>query len=309
MAKPRNKAIDLAQYVGIRTAAMLLCSFSVGANLRAARKLGNLMYAFDRKHRNRVIDNLRHAYPAMSDQRRHAIVRRSMQHLMMLGVETLFTTRLIHLETWAGVCELENFREVLQLLLSRNQRVIMLTGHYGNWEILGYVLGTLGFDTTSIARPLDNPYVNRWMLGVREKKGQRILPKKGATPAVTQVLGSGGAVSFIADQDAGKKGIFVDFFGRPASTYKSIGLLAMEYQAPIVVGFARRIGDFKFSIGVQEIIHPQDWRDQDDPLRYITQRYTAAIEAFVRKDPEQYLWMHRRWKTRPKSERAVVTSS
>ena len=83
----------------------------------------------------------------------------------------------------------------------------------------------------------------------------------------------------------------------------------MEYQAPIVVGFARRIGDFKFSIGVQEIIHPQDWRDQDDPLRYITQRYTAAIEAFVRKDPEQYLWMHRRWKTRPKSERAVVTSS
>ena len=171
------------------------------------------------------------------------------------------------------------------------------------------MLGTLGFDTTSIARPLDNPYVNRWMLGVREKKGQRILPKKGATPAVTQVLGSGGAVSFIADQDAGKKGIFVDFFGRPASTYKSIGLLAMEYQAPIVVGFARRIGDFKFSIGVQEIIHPQDWRDQDDPLRYITQRYTAAIEAFVRKDPEQYLWMHRRWKTRPKSERAVVTSS
>jgi KDO2-lipid IV(A) lauroyltransferase len=305
MAKPRNKAIDLVQYVGIRTAAMLLCSFPVDANLRAARKLGNLMYAFDRKHRDRVIDNLRHAYPAMTDQRRQAIVRRSMQHLMMLGVETLFTTRLIHLETWAGYCELENFREVLELLLRRNQRVIMLTGHYGNWEILGYVLGTLGFDTTSIARPLDNPYVNRWMLGVREKKGQRILAKKGATSEVTQVLGSGGAVSFIADQDAGKKGVFVDFFGRPASTYKSIGLLAMEYQAPIVVGYARRIGDFKFAIGVQEIIHPQDWHDQDDPLRYITQRYTAAIEAFVRKDPEQYLWMHRRWKTRPKSETAV----
>jgi len=304
MAKPRNKAIDLAQYVGLRTVAMLLSSFSVGVNLRAARRLGNLMYAFDRKHRDRVTDNLRHAFPGMADHKRQVLVRRCMQHLMMLGVETLFTTRLVHLETWAGYCELENFREVLQLLLSRNQRVIMLTGHYGNWEILGYVLATLGFNTTSVARPLDNPHVNRWVLGVREKKGQRILAKKGATGEVTQVLSNGGAVSFIADQDAGRKGIFVDFFGRPASTYKSIGLLAMEYQAPIVIGFARRIGDFKFTLGVQEIIHPQDWNDQDDPLRYITQRYTKAIEAFVRKDPEQYLWMHRRWKTRPKGEAA-----
>ena len=237
MAKPRNKAIDLLQYVGLRTAAMLICSFSVNANLQAARSLGNFMYRFDRKHRDRAMENLRHAYPDMPEVKRALLARRSMQHLMMLAVETLFTTRLVHLETWAGYCELENFREVLGLLLKRNQNVILLTGHYGNWEILGYVLGTLGFDTTSIARPLDNPYVNRWLLGVREKKGQRILAKKGATEEVTQVLGGGGAVSFIADQDAGRKGIFVNFFGRPACTYKSIGLLAMEYQAPVVVGF------------------------------------------------------------------------
>ena len=306
MAKPRNKVIDLAQYVGLRTAAMLLCSFPVGANLRAARKLGNLMYVFDRKHRDRAMENLRRAFPEMPDDRRAALARRSMQHLIMLAVETLFTTRLVHLETWGRYCELENFQEVLQLLLNRNQNLIMLTGHYGNWEILGYVLGTLGFETTSIARPLDNPYVNRWLLGVREKKGQKILAKKGATSEVTQVLDGGGALSLIADQDAGKKGIFVSFFGRPACTYKSIGLLAMQYKAPIVVGFARRVGDFKFKVSVQEIIHPQEWSEQDDPLRYITQRYTAAIETFVRKDPEQYLWVHRRWKTRPKSEAAVA---
>jgi Kdo2-lipid IVA lauroyltransferase/acyltransferase len=307
MAKPRNKAIDLVQYVGLRTAAMLVCSFSVNLNLQAARSLGNFMYRFDRKHRDRAMENLRHAYPEMPEVKRALLARRSMQHLMMLAVETLFTTRLVHLETWADYCELENFREVLGLLLKRNQSVILLTGHYGNWEILGYVLATLGFNTTSIARPLDNPYVNQWLLGVREKKGQRILAKKGATEEVTQVLGGGGAVSFIADQDAGRKGIFVNFFGRPACTYKSIGLLAMEYQTPVVVGFARRVGDgFKFAVSVQEIIHPQQWQEQDDPLRYITQRYTAAIETFVRKDPEQYLWVHRRWKTRPKSETARV---
>jgi KDO2-lipid IV(A) lauroyltransferase len=189
------------------------------------------------------------------------------------------------------------------MLLRRGQGLIMLTGHYGNWEVLGYVLATLGFQTTSIARPLDNRYVNQWLMGVREKKGQRIIDKTGATSEVTGVLASGGTVGFIADQNAGSKGMFVDFFGRKASTYKSIGLLAMEYNVPVVVGYSRRLDErFRFAVGVQDIIYPEDWKSQDDPLRYITQRYTKGIENFVRDDPGQYLWVHRRWKTRPKGE-------
>jgi KDO2-lipid IV(A) lauroyltransferase len=167
------------------------------------------------------------------------------------------------------------------------------------------MLATLGFETTSIARPLDNPYVNEWIMGIRERRGQKIIDKKGATDEVTAVLDRGGAVGFIADQNAGPKGIFVDFFGRKASTYKSIGLLAMQYKVPVVIGYARRIGDkFKFTIAAQDVIYPKDWENQADPLRYITQRYTKAIEDFVTADPGQYLWVHRRWKTRPKGEAA-----
>jgi KDO2-lipid IV(A) lauroyltransferase len=226
-----------------------------------------------------------------------------MQQMIMLFVEVLFTTRLIRLETWASFIQFENFNEILSILLRRKRGLILLTGHYGNWEVLGYVLATLGFDTTSIARPLDNQYVNHWLLGVREKQGQRIIDKTGATSEVTDVLSGHGAVGFIADQNAGRKGIFVDFFGRKASTYKSIGLLAMEYEVPVVVGYARRLGDrFHFALGVQDIIHPEEWKSQDDPLRYITQRYTKGIEDVVRADPGQYLWVHRRWKTRPKGE-------
>jgi KDO2-lipid IV(A) lauroyltransferase len=110
-------------------------------------------------------------------------------------------------------------------------------------------------------------------------------------------------VGFIADQNAGPKGIFVDFFGRKASTYKSIGLLAMQYQVPVVIGYARRQSEsFRFKMCVQDIIYPEDWASQPDALRYITQRYTKAIEDFVSEDPGQYLWVHRRWKTRPKGE-------
>ena len=96
----------------------------------------------------------------------------------------------------------------------------------------------------------------------------------------------------------------MDFFGRKASTYKSIGLIAMQYEVPVVIGYARRHGGdrFRFTVGVQDIIYADDWRAQPDPLRYITQRYTKAIEDMVRADPGQYLWVHRRWKTRPKGE-------
>jgi KDO2-lipid IV(A) lauroyltransferase len=110
-------------------------------------------------------------------------------------------------------------------------------------------------------------------------------------------------VSFIADQDAGRKGVFVDFFGRPASTYKSIALLAMQHEAPVVCVYARRLGEqFAFELGAERIIRPEEWRDRDDPLTWITQEYTAAIERTVRRNPEQYLWVHRRWKHRPRGE-------
>ena len=88
------------------------------------------------------------------------------------------------------------------------------------------------------------------------------------------------------------------------STYQSIGLVALTYNLPIVVGYSRRVENrFFFEIGVQRIIFPHEWADKEDPLKWVTSEYTKAIEAFVREDPTQYWWLHRRWKTRPKEER------
>jgi len=295
--------VDRILYVAVRLVSVAMHTFPINANLQTAKLLGSGLFLIDRKHRERALANLRRSFPDMSEPQRVELARRSMQQMIMLFVEVLFTTRLIRIDTWCQYVELDNFKEVLDMLLRRERGLILLTGHYGNWEILGYVLATLGFETTSIARPLDNPYVNHWLLGVREKQGQRIIDKTGATTEVAPLLASGGTVGFIADQNAGSKGVFVDFFGRKASTYKSIGLLAMEYQVPVVIGYARRVGrNFRFHVGAQDIIYPADWKDQNDPLRYITQRYTKAIEDFVRADPVQYLWIHRRWKSRPKGE-------
>ncbi len=308
MAKtPRNLWIDRAQYVGLRLVSTAMHCFPVNANLHTAKLIGTALYYIDRKHQRRALANLARSFPDMPEPERRALAKRSMQQLFMLFVEVLFTTRLVRIDTWADYVELTDFRDVLALLMRKEGGLIMLTGHYGNWEILGYTLATLGFDTTSIARPLDNRLVNDWLLGTRERNGQRIIDKKGATPIVTGVLDAHGAIGIIADQNAGTKGIFVDFFGRKAATYKSIGLLAMQYRIPVVIGYARRVqNQFKFKVGAQDIIYPADWDAQADPLRYITQRYTKAIEDFIRADPGQYLWVHRRWKTRPKGEAAEV---
>ena len=302
--KPRNDFLDRLVYLALRVVNMAVHSWGIGVASELAKFTGAIMYALDKKHRDRALGNLRRSFPEMSEARLRWMAKRSMQALCLLAIEVLFTTRLIRVDTFRRFIVLgPRFREVLNLLLKRDQGVIMLTGHYGNWEILGYVLATLGFPTVSVARPLDNPYVSEFVFGVRERTGQRIIAKKGATEEIVDVLDKHGVVGFIADQNAGPKGIFVDFFGRKASTYKSIALLAMQYEVPVVIGYARRIhDDFRFEVGCQDIIYPADWKDERDPLRYITQRYTRAIEDFVRKDPGQYLWVHRRWKTRPKGE-------
>ena len=304
MGRPRNDFVDRLQYVGLRIVHMMMHCWPIEANLRLAEFIGDFVYLIDRRHRLRAQQNIRLSFPHFSAERVDRLARESVRQMFMLFVEVLFTVRLVHINTFTKYVRLGDFKKSLELLMN-HRGLIMITGHHGNWEILGYVMAVLGFPTVSVARPLDNKYVNEWLLGVRERKGQRIIDKKGATTIVTETLDAKGTVGFIADQDAGKKGLFVDFFGRKASTYKSIGPLAMEYQVPVVIGYAERVNaKFTFKIGSSDIIYPEDWKNEEQPLQYITQRYTKAIETFVRDAPGQYLWVHRRWKTRPKGETA-----
>lgn len=306
MATP-GTIMAYSQYFGTRFAAMMLGLFPVNANLQTARDIGSFLYKIDKKHRRRALENLRASFPEKPEAELKFIAERSMQHFIELVMDVLFTTRLINVESWHRYVRLVGLAQSLKIFL-RNRGAIVLTGHYGNWEILGYTLATMGFETYSIARPIDNPLIDSWLLGVREKRGQVILSKRGVTTTALDVLQKKGVLGFIADQNAGPKGMFVPFFGRQASTYKSIGLLAIQHDVPVIIGYARRRHDrFQFDLGVQDIIEPADWknfpRDQyKDELHYVTARYTKAIEDFVREDPTQYLWIHRRWKTRPKDE-------
>src|SRR5690606_33872750 len=150
---------------------------------------------------------------------------------------------------------------------------------------------------------------------VRSARGLYLLDKFGAMRQTPGIMARGEMLGFVADQNAGGRGMFVPFFDRLASTYKSIGLLAMQHRAPIVCGQALRIGAhgpdipeairdqaFRYRIHVEDIILPEEWEGMPDPLFYITARYRYAIERMVVANPNQYLWMHRYWKARPPHE-------
>jgi KDO2-lipid IV(A) lauroyltransferase len=291
----------VGEYAALRLWCLVIGCFAIQTNLETARLMGLAWWFSSRRRREGAIDNLRQSFGGRySEAELRRIARRSYEHFAQLyTVELALTPRIINKWSWARYVELHQLGPALRELLSE-RGVIMVTGHFGNYELLGLTICRLGIPLVAVMRPLDNPLVNRYLLEAREAGGLSLLYKKGATRSAEAILAAGGTLCFIGDQDAGRKGIFVDFFGRPASTYKSIGLLAMQQRVPIIVGAATRVGrGFRYRIAVQRIIQPEEWDDCDDPLRWITQTFSHALEDAIRQAPEQYLWAHRRWKHQP----------
>lgn len=291
-------------YAAVRSAFALMQIFPVGWNLQTARLVARIWKRLLPRHHDRATQHIRLALgTSLSDQQIAAMADRCLECVTMFAVEAVCLPRVINRLTFTRYISLVNFDDVLRLLIS-GKGFILVTGHYGSFELPGHLLAALGFDVHAVMRPLDNEYLNRFIVQSRRTHGLKLIDKKGATATAETIICDGGLLAFIGDQDAGRKGIFVDFFGQPASTYKSIGLLAMTTVCPIVVGYARRHNDnAHYEVGVERIIKPEEWSNQHDPLRWITQTYTTAIESIVRADPSQYLWIHRRWKSKPKEHR------
>lgn len=295
-----KKAIQYLAYLALRVAEMLILIFPVRTMYAVFQRLGDGYWSLSRRRQNRAIEHLRRSFPQMTPAQLRSCAKESMRSMFCMGLEVLHTTRRITEANWRKHIELHNVGETLRTLLEERSGLILVGGHFGNWEIVGYTLAVLGFPSVAVARPLDNPYISEHVMGIRERTGLSVLYKLGATESMHDVLERRGVLGFIADQDAGPKGIFVDFLGRPASTYKSVALMAIRHNCPVAVGYGRRIGtDYRFELAAQRIIYPREWADKGDPLTWLTQQYTAALGEAVRSFPDQYVWTHRRWRTRP----------
>jgi KDO2-lipid IV(A) lauroyltransferase len=309
MKRPRNPVVDYLAYLAVRFAVCVAQALSVEQGYAFARFLAWALYFVDgrfrkSRYRNVAIENLKCAFgDRYSDAEREQIVRAVYLHFCMMVTEMLHIPRKLHATTWREHIRLVNHAPVLDRLL-KGGPLIMLSGHFGNWEMAGYLFGVFGFPPYSVARTLDNPYVDRFLRSFRERTGQKLIPKHGGFDQMLEVLQEGRVLSFLADQDAGQRGMFVEFFGRPASTHKAIALLAIEHNAPVVVGYAYRIGPgFRYEVGCADLIDPAQLTGTADDVRILTQQFTTALEGVIRAAPEQYLWLHRRWKHQPQPKK------
>jgi KDO2-lipid IV(A) lauroyltransferase len=253
---------------------------------------------------NTVSKHLRWAFPEEDQAWRRSVAKASFRHL---GRESVATFRLGRADA-AEVrrrTEWEGFEE-LEKAYAEGRGVIILTGHFGNWEVAGASIAARGIPLEVIAQRQRNPLFDLDITANRERLGMRVVERRDALKRSLRTLRRGGAVGIVGDQNVRHGGAFVDFFGRPASTAKGAALFAVRTGAPLFVGVARRLPGFpqRYSVTARRIEVRLTGDVEVDVIR-LTEAHTRYLEDRVREAPEQYFWQHRRWKTRPPSDSEV----
>jgi len=266
--------------------------------LALGRGLGRVYADLDARHVAIVADNLRRAFPHWNSQRVLRTARDVYAHFGQVLLELLWLQGRAREEVLASV-RFEGL-EHLEALRAAGRAAVLVTAHTGNWELHALVHSLVVEPVGVVARPLDNPALDRRLCALRSAAGNEVISKRKALARVLSLLRAGRTVAILIDQNVqARDGIFVDFFGRPAATTTVAAALALKTGCALVPCHTELGPDGRYLVRYQA---PLEWapggRRQEDIAR-LTQALTHVIEGWVRARPEQWLWMHRRWKTQP----------
>jgi len=193
--------------------------------------------------------------------------------------------------------------EHMRAAMADHGRALLLTAHLGNWELLAAAHRLTGFPLSVVVRPLDTPWLDTLAERLRRSTGVELIAKRGALRPVLEALRRGRMIGILMDQNAARReSVFVDFFGRPASTSRSIALLALRTRTPVIPVFTRRDPDGCHTVFVHPPLPEPAANGSEAAVVELTARCTLAIERAIREAPEQWLWSHDRWRTRPPGE-------
>ena len=298
MKKRLHNGLDYLVYLIVRVFICAAQSISLDVSQRFAETLSVLFCDILRVRGKLVDTNLSHAFPELSKKERKEIARQMWTHLFLMVAEVAHGPRQMHGLNWWRNVRIENGSKMFTALQA-DRPMILITAHFGNFEMGGYILGLLGYPTFSVARKLDNPYLNDFISSFRGQTGQYIIDKNEGYEDILTVLGQNGVMAFLADQSAGKKGAWINFFNRPASAYKAMALLSMQYDAPIFICFATRTDDrpMHFTMRMVDSLDPRELPPDVSTVQQITQWHASRLEEQIRLVPNQYWWLHNRWKT------------
>jgi KDO2-lipid IV(A) lauroyltransferase len=268
---------------------------------KIGRWLGRTAFAIDKKHREIALKNLKIAFGGKkSDTEIASIARMNFENLAVNLMEFLKVPWLKRgdLDGYIECVGLENFLNAYK----KGRGVILLTAHMGNWELMAAFYGLTDYPVDIIVRDIDNPLFDRFTRWVRTRAGNRTISKGRSMRELLRILRGGGIVGVLLDQNVTwNEGVFVNFFGRLACTNKGPSLLAVSSDAGVVPTFIVREGSkHKIIIGKEIPVVCSDDRTRN--MVENTARFTKVIEDFIRKYPDQWFWIHQRWKTRPEND-------
>ena len=293
------------EYLAFWLVTVVLGVLPLGVAMRFAAGVAALIVRASPRLRTIGLVNLRIAFPEKTDAERMEILVASYRNLGRMAAECAHMTEINAANVRETVTPDDGpiwTNEIRPHLQS--QGVLILTGHFGNWELCAYAYGLLGNPVSLVHQTIKNPLVDDWIERLRSGGGTRLFRKQEAARSVLRSLKERKLVVLPLDQNQSRRaGIFVDFFGVPANTSDGLARIALRTGAPIYPAFLLRDGE---SAHHRIVFLPRveigSIEDRDSAARELTQRCTAVLEAMIRKHPDHWLWTHKRWRTRPLGE-------
>jgi Kdo2-lipid IVA lauroyltransferase/acyltransferase len=285
------------EYLVVKTVELSLRPLPPRVVRRLGEGLGLMFYLLDRVHRRIALANLQVAFPARTEEERRTIAKSMFKHFGRLLLELLKYASLSNEQKLARV-EWEG-EERVRLAYAQGKGILFCTGHFGFWEQQA-LAHALKFEPMAVmARPLDNPQLHDLLERIRVSNGNPVLYRRGAVRKALRLLAEGRGVGILMDQHmSSPDAIYVDFFGLPAATTSTLAALAIRTGAPVIPLFAFPLPDGRYRMIYEHPVEPPR-QDSPDAVREFTQRCTDVLEMHVRRHPDLWLWMHRRWRDAP----------
>ncbi len=283
-------------YLILKGFSFLINLLTESVALWVGRQMGNVAYYLDWDHRNVALQNLRIAFgQEKSEKERRSIAKRNFQHMGMMVIE-FFRILGMDTEAYKRKVSVEGLEEALKLL-EKKKGGLLLIGHFGNWELMGIMSKVIQIPILAIAKPIkQNEKLYRFILGIRDKAGLKIVSPENATQKVLQALSKNWLVAVLIDQRAKRsRGVWVDFFGKKAPTMPGLAVMAIRSGAPVVPAFMIRNGFEKHRLVVKKPVELVLTGDMEKDVGINMQRFTRVLESMIREYPDQWIWIHRRW--------------
>ena len=270
--------------------------------LALARRLGRccglLCYHLDRSRRAVCLENLGIAFPEKDHRERLAILRGSYAHLGLCAADFCQFNKIKPEEVRGGwVVPEEGADELMRQALAQERGVICVAAHIGFWELSGFAYPSLGYPVVSVSRRIPGPRLEALANRIRTRLGNTLVYKEGALRPLLRALQENKCIGVVMDQRAGREGLWVQFFTRPAYTVDTCARLHIKTGAPLISNLTIRRADGRYTWRCRQIaVPPQDGMSNDEYAKAILRAIHCDLEAAIRETPEQWLWMYKRWK-------------